>query len=228
MTDDTRRLEDEIRKRDCERPSGYQICRDNWPEDLDRWCGRCLANQAADRLEALSTPSPEPRMFPVVRGGQIPWAVAELAYIAYAERFGRDQSLERLAHRGGFHADELDELLPDWRDRIAPRSPAPREAESDEEFVPHPFRSRTPYEHGDDRDIWCGDCEYHRDHKIHKPAPREAVRVLSCGTCRHYNVDRMLGCCENIKAPCYNDPAPSDFGCVLHEEDAAATQEPTA
>jgi len=38
---------------------------------------------------------------------------------------------------------------------------------ADEEEVPHQFRSRTPYEPGDDRDIWCADCEYHRDHQIH-------------------------------------------------------------
>jgi len=37
----------------------------------------------------------------------------------------------------------------------------------DEELTPHPFNSRTPYEPGDDRDIWCQDCEYHRDHQIH-------------------------------------------------------------
>jgi hypothetical protein len=37
----------------------------------------------------------------------------------------------------------------------------------DEEMVPHAFTSRTPYEPGDDRDIWCKDCEYHRDHQIH-------------------------------------------------------------
>jgi hypothetical protein len=37
----------------------------------------------------------------------------------------------------------------------------------DEEMVPHAFKSRTPYEPGDDRDIWCKDCEYHRDHQVH-------------------------------------------------------------
>jgi hypothetical protein len=42
-----------------------------------------------------------------------------------------------------------------------------RDAITDEEFAPHPFNSRTPYEPGDDRDIWCKDCEYHRDHAIH-------------------------------------------------------------
>ena len=40
----------------------------------------------------------------------------------------------------------------------------------DEELMPHPFNSRTPYEPGDDRDIWCKDCEYHREHQIHRKA----------------------------------------------------------
>lgn len=39
-----------------------------------------------------------------------------------------------------------------------------------EELTPHTFNSRTPYEPGDDRDIWCKDCEYHRDDQIHKEA----------------------------------------------------------
>lgn len=40
----------------------------------------------------------------------------------------------------------------------------------DEEIAPHSFKSRTPYEPGDDRDIWCKDCEYHRDNQIHSAA----------------------------------------------------------
>lgn len=47
----------------------------------------------------------------------IPWDVAELAYSKYAALYGRSQSLERLAERGGFGASEMDELCPDWRDR---------------------------------------------------------------------------------------------------------------
>ena len=43
----------------------------------------------------------------------------------------------------------------------------PPASPQDEEYVPHPFNSRTPYESGDDRDIWCSDCDYHRDHQIH-------------------------------------------------------------
>jgi hypothetical protein len=42
----------------------------------------------------------------------------------------------------------------------------------DEEEIRHPFVSRTPYEPGDERDIWCKDCEYHRDHQIHAVHPK--------------------------------------------------------
>jgi hypothetical protein len=50
------------------------------------------------------------------------------------------------------------------------------EAAEPEECEPHPFNSRTRYEPGDDRDIWCKDCAYHRDHEIHraKPEPERA------------------------------------------------------
>ena len=49
----------------------------------------------------------------------IPWRIAELAYAAYSSRFGTDQTLERLAERGGFGAGEMDALLPGWRDMPA-------------------------------------------------------------------------------------------------------------
>lgn len=49
----------------------------------------------------------------------IPWSVAELAYGAYSSRYGTDQSLERIAERGGFGPDEMDEFLPDWIERCS-------------------------------------------------------------------------------------------------------------
>lgn len=48
----------------------------------------------------------------------IPWAIAEEAYQAYAQRFGTSQSLERLAERGGFAWGEMDLFLPGWRERV--------------------------------------------------------------------------------------------------------------
>jgi hypothetical protein len=49
----------------------------------------------------------------------IPWSVAELAYSVYARRYGTSQSLSRLAERGGFAPSELDDYLPDWRERCS-------------------------------------------------------------------------------------------------------------
>ena len=37
----------------------------------------------------------------------IPWWLAEEAYKYYSEKFGTDQSLERLNERGGFGREEL-------------------------------------------------------------------------------------------------------------------------
>lgn len=60
------------------------------------------------------------RLFPIQRetiGGvtrpacHVPWSVAEKAYKAYVAQFGSDQSLERIAERGGFGHSELAWLL---------------------------------------------------------------------------------------------------------------------
>lgn len=48
--------------------------------------------------------------------GTVPWSVAEVAYAAYAARHGRDQSLERIAERGGFGHEEMDLYAPGWLD----------------------------------------------------------------------------------------------------------------
>jgi hypothetical protein len=48
----------------------------------------------------------------------IPWAIADEAYSIYSAKYGRDQSLERLAERGGFGPDEMDTFLPGWRARV--------------------------------------------------------------------------------------------------------------
>jgi hypothetical protein len=48
----------------------------------------------------------------------IPWHIAEAAYSAYSARHGSDQSLERLAERGGFGASEMDDLHPSWRSEV--------------------------------------------------------------------------------------------------------------
>jgi hypothetical protein len=47
------------------------------------------------------------------KGSTIPWWLAEEAYKVYSAHFGNDQSLERLAERGGFGREELLWLLRD-------------------------------------------------------------------------------------------------------------------
>ena len=42
------------------------------------------------------------RQFPMQDGPSIPWSMAERIYFVYADLFGEQQSLERLAKRGGF------------------------------------------------------------------------------------------------------------------------------
>lgn len=42
---------------------------------------------------------------------EIPWWLAEIAYEYYVELYGSQQSLERLAERGGFGREELLGLL---------------------------------------------------------------------------------------------------------------------
>lgn len=66
------------------------------------------------------------RMFPISceRGAaphptQIPWSVADLAYSVYSARYGKGQSLERLAERGGFGPGEMDTYLPGWREQVS-------------------------------------------------------------------------------------------------------------
>jgi hypothetical protein len=66
------------------------------------------------------------KMFPIQtqKGAEphplrIPWELAELAYSVYASRYGRSQSLERLAERGGFGPNEMDMFVPGWRDKCS-------------------------------------------------------------------------------------------------------------
>lgn len=65
-------------------------------------------------------------MFPIQcqRGAKphplkIPWRLAELAYSVYAADYGKSQSLERLAERGGFGPGEMDMFVPNWREQCS-------------------------------------------------------------------------------------------------------------
>jgi hypothetical protein len=45
-----------------------------------------------------------------------PWSVAEKAWAVYAGKHGTQQSVERLAQRGGFAWSEMDFFYPAWRE----------------------------------------------------------------------------------------------------------------
>ena len=57
------------------------------------------------------------KRFPIQGGLSVTWAAAERAYDAYATKFGRRQSLERLAERGGFGVKEFAWLYLGARDQ---------------------------------------------------------------------------------------------------------------
>ena len=61
----------------------------------------------------LKPPSGRPGYGPKTRipDSHTSWELAELAYSAYSSAHGTDQSLERLAQRGGFGIDEFAFLL---------------------------------------------------------------------------------------------------------------------
>lgn len=49
---------------------------------------------------------------------KITWDAHLEAYKAYSHRYGTSQSAERIAERGGFGDNELDEFYPEWRNYI--------------------------------------------------------------------------------------------------------------
>lgn len=56
------------------------------------------------------SPCSQLRPFPIQNGGSIPWWLAEIAFEYYHENW-REQSLERIAERGGFGIRELIALI---------------------------------------------------------------------------------------------------------------------
>lgn len=79
---------------------------DRTPEPLSREeRERILA-----RCEAAKNPDDKlcgERPFPIQQSEPVPWGYAERAYRTYSARFGTQQSLERLAERGGFGLEEF-------------------------------------------------------------------------------------------------------------------------
>jgi hypothetical protein len=88
------------------------------PEDMTR-------EQLLDIVRNLPLEQRLPKRFPIhtERDARphplgIPWQMAERAYSVYAASYGKVQSLERLAERGGFGPSEMDKLLPSWREEL--------------------------------------------------------------------------------------------------------------
>ncbi len=55
------------------------------------------------------------RVHPRRPAGTVPWSVGVAAWERYAARYGRDQSVERIAERGGFGFGEMHLFLgPSW------------------------------------------------------------------------------------------------------------------
>jgi hypothetical protein len=84
---------------------------------------RRRARAAEAEVQALTQ---ERRLFPIQseRGAaphptRIPWSVADKAYSVYSAQYGKDQSLERLAERGGFGPSEMDRFHPTWREEAS-------------------------------------------------------------------------------------------------------------
>ncbi len=92
------------------------------PEDVREYVARLTRENADLRAKLAGT-----KMFPLQSSyskttphpTMIPWAVADKAYAVYRGRYGSQQTLERLAERGGFSAGEMDDFYPGWREEVA-------------------------------------------------------------------------------------------------------------
>ena len=76
---------------------------------------RRLKSQKSEKWFPLQS---EGRSYQKTQYTRIPWSVAEKAYEVYAAQYGRGQSLERLAERGGFGNNEMDTFYPTWREEV--------------------------------------------------------------------------------------------------------------
>jgi hypothetical protein len=95
------------------------------------WQALAVAQQIEPLLAALATASTDAataqRTFPIQQGRRgdpphptrIPWSVADKAYSVYSAHYGSDQTLERLAERGGFGWEEMDRFYPPWRNEVS-------------------------------------------------------------------------------------------------------------
>ena len=95
------------------------------PRDVANFC--MMLHQRGESIAARQPVGEKPeRRAPVqgYHGETIPWRVHGLAWEAYAKKYGKQQSAERIAERGGFGCEEMDMFVPGWREMVE-GSPAP-------------------------------------------------------------------------------------------------------
>lgn len=101
----------------CARDGEVLWCEDpQFPADVkyvraDRLAGvEAERDRLAAEVEALRADAEPERRFPMQRGPSIPWTLAEAIYAGYSALYGTDQSLQRLAERGGFSWPEVEHI----------------------------------------------------------------------------------------------------------------------
>jgi hypothetical protein len=99
---------------------------------------------------------------------QIALLLNRLILASHASGYQRDR--EDVPVEDHITSDYLDELKEQILSAIALPAPGPVNDEPDEEMVPHQFMPRPDDALDEDGPIWCADCAYHRDHKIHQAA----------------------------------------------------------
>lgn len=109
----------------------------------------------AREIEATRPPSSEQageRKMAPVQGysAGIPWSLHREAWDAYAKKYGKNQTAERLADRGGFGTEELDDFIPGWRDRVSEITALREEVKRLSEAAP-----AKPCEAEDEPDKYC-------------------------------------------------------------------------
>lgn len=67
----------------------------------------CTHNEILEWLDGLESVMVESKRFPMQDGPDIDWITAEKIYAVYSGLYGTDQSLERIAERGGFGWKEV-------------------------------------------------------------------------------------------------------------------------
>jgi hypothetical protein len=83
------------------------------PVGSPEWC-----TWAVSKIELLEADRTEQkRLFPMQRGPAIPWSLAATIYAAYSKLYGTQQSLEKLAARGGFSWREVEVIFAELKKR---------------------------------------------------------------------------------------------------------------